>query len=138
MIPQAHNLSINPVRTERRFGVTSQLKPIQRQHLLALISSEVWDDLLDVMEMQCIEIETELINTPQDEPEKVLANHKYAKAAWIIFTRLQSKIREESQVFLRNDLTQPETLPIPKEDAWRDHLLDALKPAPEDAEYFGI
>jgi hypothetical protein len=128
----------NAIRSERSFGVTATLKPNQRQHLLALIHSEVWTDLLDVMEMQCIEIETDLINTPVEEEQTVISNHKYAKAAWVIFTRFQQKIVDESQVYLRTREPQPEYKPLDKQEEWRNHLLDPMRPAPEDGEYFGI
>lgn len=125
------------IRSDRSFGVTASLKPNQRQHLLALIHSEVWPDLLDVMEMQCIEMETDLINLPPHEEAKILASHKYAKAAWVIFTRFQQKVHEEVRLYLQTQ-PQPEQASPTDEDLWRDHLLDPTRPAPEERDYFGI
>jgi hypothetical protein len=82
------------VRTERRFGVTAELQPIQRRNLLNVRNSEAWPDVLDVMEMCCIEIESRLINSDPANSEEVLANHKLSKAAWVIFTQFQELIRK--------------------------------------------
>ena len=139
MAAAAYTTPETAIRTERSFGVTSSLKPNQRQHLLALINSEVWEDLLDVMEMQCIEIETQLINTPPEDEAKILASHKYAKAAWVIFTRFQQKVMQEAQIFFNSQKPQPENTPVQtREEQWTDHLLDPTRPAPEGSDYFGI
>ena len=83
-------------RTERTFGVTAELKPIQRRNLLNLRNSEVYPDLLDVMEMVCIETESALINTDPANKSAVLENHKMAKAAWLVFIHMHEKISYES------------------------------------------
>lgn len=80
------------IRTERRYGVTAQPSPAAVRNLFTLRSSEIWNDLLDVMEQCCIEVETVLINTDSADEAAVLANHKMSKAAWMIFTHMQEKI----------------------------------------------
>jgi hypothetical protein len=119
------------LRTNRTFGVTAALEPIQRRNLTALRNSEVYDDLLDVMEMVCIEQETELINTDPADESAVLARHKMAKAAWQIFTGVQEKILSESQQHMR---TVDKTPPIPPrtvQEQWMDATLDPTIPEPE-------
>jgi hypothetical protein len=95
------------IRTERKFGVTSQLSAQQRRNLMTVRNSLEWPDVLDVMEMCCIEVETQLINTSADEEREVLANHKMAKAAWIIFTHLQEKIDSEISLYLASITKEP-------------------------------
>jgi hypothetical protein len=127
---------IEEMRTERSFGVTAGLRPIQRRNLMALRQSEVWGDLLDVIEMVCIETETVLINTDPASETEVLANHKMAKAAWQMFAHLQEKIDSEVQTYLQSVAKQP---PIPAqtiEEQRIENLLDPTKPLPED-EYEG-
>lgn len=128
---------MSTVRTERRFGVTASLEPIQRRNLLMVRESEAWPDLLDVMEMCCIEIETDLINTPAENNAAVLANHKMAKAAWKIFTHFQNKVDEEISLYLAS--VAPKT-PVPdlnSQEQWMENLLDPTKEQqPED--YMGI
>jgi hypothetical protein len=128
---------MNEVRTERSFGVTSQLKPHQRMHLYALRESDAWPDLLDVMEMVCIEKETDLINTDAADPERVLANHKMAKAAWQIFTHMQQKVDFEISQYLNATAKQP---PVPKltpQEQFIEHTLDPTKEPPPD-DYMGF
>ena len=127
---------IEEMRTERSFGVTAELRPIQRRNLMALRQSEVWGDLLDVIEMVCIETETVLINTDPASEVEVLANHKMAKAAWQMFAHLQEKIDSEVQTYLQSVAKKP---PIPAqtiEEQRIENLLDPTKPLPED-EYEG-
>lgn len=129
---------MNEVRKQRRFGVTASLEPIQRRNLLSLRESEVWPDLLDVMEMCCIEIETELINTAAADEAAVLANHKMAKAAWKIFTHLQSKVDEEISQYLASVAPKP-LIPEPTErEMWLENVLDATKEQPPEPDYMGI
>ena len=125
------------LRTERRFGVTSHLEPIQRRNLLSLRESEGWPDLLDVMEMCCIEIETDLINTPADDEAAVVANHKMAKAAWKIFTHLQAKVDEEISQYLASVAPKPLVPELTAQEQWVESVLDPTKPQPPD-DYIGI
>ena len=90
---------IEDTRNERTFGVTAELRPLQRRNLLNLRNSEVYPDLLDVMEMVCIETESALINTDAADEAAVLANHKMTKAAWQIFIHMQEKIDTEAKLF---------------------------------------
>ena len=122
-----------PIRNERSFGVTAELKPAQRRNLLALINSEVYPDVLDVLEMCCIETETTLINTdPSDEPA-VLANHRMTKAAWQMFTHMQEKIVAETRVYLRSIEKAPVVPKLTPEEQWTDNTLNpTLLPSDEE------
>jgi hypothetical protein len=126
------------VRSERTFGVTSELKPTQRRNLLNLQRSEVYPDVLDVMEMCCIEIETQLINTDAADEAAVLANHKMAKAAWQIFTHLQHKIDSEAKLYLAS--VAPKT-PVPEmtdEEKRIENILDPTRYPEIEDNYAGI
>ena len=119
------------MRTERTFGVTAELRPLQRRNLLSLRNSEVWPDLLDVIEMVCIETETVLINTDPANEAEVLANHKMAKAAWMMFTHLQEKIDTEVKTYLQSVAKQPPIPPMTIEEQRIENLLDPTRPLPE-------
>jgi len=125
------------IRTERTFGVTAELKPVQRRNLHNLANSEIYPDLLDVLEMVCIEKETTLINTDPADQNAVLANHQMAKAAWQIFTHMQEKIHSESQAFLASVAKPNPVPPLTPEEMRIENLLDASKPLP-DEDYLGI
>jgi len=125
------------IRTERTFGVTAELKPVQRRNLHNLEHSEIYPDLLDVLEMVCIETETQLINTDPADEAAVLANHRMAKAAWQIFTHMQEKIHSESRFFLAS-VAKPTPVPALTQEEMRiENLLDPTKPLPEE-DYMGI
>lgn len=112
------------IRTERRFGVTANLGPSQLRNLFALLHSETWPDLLDVMEQCCIEIETMLINTPVENRAAVLENHKLSKAAWMIFTQLQEKMSDVENSYMAS-VDKPVFVPQPtREEMERDNLLN--------------
>jgi hypothetical protein len=123
------------IRTERTFGVTAELEPQQRRNLLALIHSEVYPDLLDVMEMVCIETETALINTDAADSEAVLANHKMAKAAWQMFTHMQEKIEMETKLFLASQAKQPPVPELTPREQLVENILDPTRPAPGEEAY---
>ena len=124
------------IRTERSFGVTSTLKPIQRRNLMALRNSEVWPDLLDVIEMVCIETETILINTDPASEAEVLANHKMAKSAWQMFVHLQEKVDSEIKTYLQSVAKQPPMPPLTYQEQLTENLLDPTRPLPAE-EYEG-
>jgi hypothetical protein len=126
------------LRTERTFGVTAELKPIQRRNLLSLRNSEVYPDLLDVLEMVCIETESRLINTDAADESAVLANHKMAKAAWQLFTHMQEKIDEEAKLFLSSQAKQPPIPQLTEREQFMENLLDPTRPAPEPEDYVGV
>jgi hypothetical protein len=128
---------MNEIRTERSFGVTSHLQPIQRMRLHAIRNSDGWPDVLDVMEMCCIEIDTILINTPAEDETAVLANHKFTKAAWIIFEQFQKKIDIEISQHLTAIQKQPPVPPLTPEEMFVEHTLDPTKEQPPD-DYMGI
>lgn len=127
-----------PTRTERTFGVTSELRPAQRRNLLAFRNSEVYPDVLDVLEMVCIETETALINTNAADEKAVLANHKMAKAAWQMFTHMQEKIDSEASAFLRSVETKPPVPELTAREKLYENILDPTRPAPEEDDYVGV
>lgn len=123
-----------PIRTERRFGVTARLGSNQLRNLFALLHSETWPDLLDVMEQCCIEIETMLINTRAEDEAAVLANHKMSKAAWMIFTQLQEKMNEVENSYMAS-VDLPVYVPPPtREEMERENLLNPTLYPPSTAE----
>ena len=118
---------MNAIRTERRFGVTSELQPLQRRNLLNLRSSEGWPDALDVLEMCCIEVETRLINTAVEDDKAVLANHKLTKAAWLLFTMFQEKIDTEISLFLSSVAPKPAVPELTEQERLIENILDPTK-----------
>ena len=126
------------LRTERSFGVTAELRPIQRRNLLSLRNSEVYPDLLDVMEMVCIETETKLINTDAADESAVLANHKMAKAAWQIFTHMQEKIDDEVKRYLSSQAKQPPIPELTEQERLMENILDPTRSMPEPDDYVGV
>jgi hypothetical protein len=123
---------IEAVRTERSFGVTGQLTPEQRRDLAGIRASDAWPSLLDVMEMCCIEIETKLLNTDAADSDAVLANHKMAKAAWLIFTHLQEKVDSEISLYMASIAKQPPIPPMTYEEQETENILDPTRPLPEE------
>jgi hypothetical protein len=118
----------NAIRNERRFGVTAELTPLQRRNLFQIRGSEVWPDLLDVMEMCCIEIETQLINTAAEREAEVLANHKMAKAAWQIFTHLQEKVDKEISLYVNSNASNAALPLLTAEEQLVENMLDPTRP----------
>jgi hypothetical protein len=126
------------LRSERSFGVTSELKPTQRRNLLNLQRSEVYPDLLDVLEMCCIETETRLINTDAADEAAVLANHKMAKAAWQIFTHMQEKIDSETKLYLASVAPKPPVPEMSEEEKRIENILDPTRFTDIEDSYAGI
>jgi len=120
------------IRTERTFGVTAALSPVQRRNLHNLLHSEIWPDLCDVLEMVCIETETVLINTDPADRSKVLENHKMAKASWQIFEHMQTRVHEEAARFLASVAPEPLVPRLTPEEMAADHLLSAILPPPDE------
>lgn len=129
---------MNEIRTKRRFGVTAELKPIQRARLASLYSSDVWPDALDVFEQCCIEMETDLINTPVAHEDAVLANHRLAQAAWRMFTHFQEKIQAQALLYMESVAPKPPVPELTAEEKWVENVLDPLKTPPPDDDYMGI
>jgi hypothetical protein len=125
---------VSEIRTERSFGVTGELRPMQRQHLLAFLNSEVYPDVLDVLEMVCIETETKLINTEPANEAEVLANHRMAKAAWQMFTHMQEKIAIEAAAYLRSVEKKPPVPELSPQEQLIENILDPTRPAPDEEE----
>jgi hypothetical protein len=118
------------IRTGRTFGVTAALKSIQRRNLMAFRNSEVYPDVLDVLEMVCIETETVLINTEPSNEQEVLANHKMAKAAWLMFEHMQQKIDEEINKYLQSVATKPPIPELTYHEQMIENILDPMRPVP--------
>lgn len=115
------------IRTERRFGVTATLSLEARRNIMQVRNGPEWQDILDVMEMCCIETETRLINTPAEQELEVLANHKMAKAAWQIFTHMQEKIDIEISLYLNSITKQPLTPELTDEEREQENILDPTR-----------
>jgi hypothetical protein len=120
------------VRTERRFGVTATLTAQARRNIMQVRNSAEWQDVLDVMEMVCIETEAALINTDAEQELEVLANHKMAKAAWQIFTHLQEKIDSEISLYLNSIATQPLVPELTQGEQDQENILDPTRPMPSE------
>lgn len=86
-------------RTERAFRKV-QLTPAQRGDLFTLRQSPGFTALLDMMEMACVEQESNLINVPATEPDTVLAEHRLSKAFWQVFIHFQKKVQIECDIHL--------------------------------------
>jgi hypothetical protein len=100
-------------------------------HLYSLLYSEAWTDLLDVLEMVCIEVETALINTDPAHEAEVLANHKMAKAAWQIFTHMQQKITAEATIYARSIERTPPVPALSPLEQLTENILDPTRQSPE-------
>jgi hypothetical protein len=120
------------IRTERRFGVTAKQTPTSIARLYALRLSETWDDLLDVMEQVCIEIESNLINTDAEKESAVLANHKMSKAAWQLFVHMQEKVDQCLSAYLSSVATQPEGIVFTPEERERENILNPTTSLQDD------
>jgi hypothetical protein len=119
------------VRTERRFGVTAQLDAAARNRLFSLRVHAGWDDLLDVMEMVCIEQESSLINTDVDKESAIIAHHRMTKAAWQMFIHFQERIDREIALCVEQ---QPQTTQtgLTPEEAEIENIMNPLKFLPDD------
>jgi hypothetical protein len=120
-----------PIRTERRFGVTATTSPSAARNLFVLRGSETWPDLLDVLEQCCIELETKLINTEAESEAEVLANHKMTKAAWMLFTHMQHKINEAVNTYLSGIANKPIDTGMTDEEMERENIINPLRFPPE-------
>ena len=125
---------IEAIRSERRFGVTAQLTSAQQMRLYAFINSDTWPDLLDIMEMVCIEQESKLLNTEAADEAKVLAEHKMSKAAWQIFVHMQEKIAEQANYYRTMIATEPARQALSKDERYLENLLDPTRGNLDDAE----
>jgi hypothetical protein len=119
------SLNLKP-RTERRFGVTADLSPGAVARLYSLRISETWEDLLDVMEQVCIEVESKLINTAPENSDEVLANHKMTKAAWMLFVHMQERVDASLNTYLSSVAIQPEGRIFTDEEREREMILNPL------------
>jgi hypothetical protein len=113
-----------PVRTERRFGVTAKLTPQQRNELMMIRMNLGWPTLLDVLEMACIEQETTLINTDPADVKAVLENHKMAKAMWQMFEHMQNVVEAELRSHMESVANQPVDMSLTEEEIYQNNLLN--------------
>jgi hypothetical protein len=123
------------IRSERRFGVTATISPVAARNLFVLLNSETWNDLLDVMEQCCIEVETRLINTDADREAEVLANHKMSKAAWMLFTHMQQKIEDTAKTYLSGIAAEPVNVAMTDEEMERENIINPIRFAPQPTDY---
>jgi hypothetical protein len=128
---------VSETRTERTIGVTSRLTPASIANLFVLRNSQTWGDLLDVLEQCCIEIETELINTPVEDEAAVLAKHRYSKAAWVVFETMQEKVAVAATTYQMRDAKEPLQPMVTAEEREMENTINPMNypPAPED--YYG-
>ena len=113
-----------PVRTERRFGVTAKLTPQQRNELMMMRMNLGWPTLLDVLEMACIEQETILINTDAADERAVLAQHRMAKAMWQMFEHMQTVVEGELRSHLETGANQPVAQGLTEEERYQNSVLN--------------
>jgi hypothetical protein len=129
---------ISPIRTERRFGVTATMTPRAIANLFVLRTSATWDDLLDVLEQCCIEIETGLINTPVESDAAVLAQHKFTKSAWMVFTHMQEKVDQSVAIYQASVSKEPVQPPLSEEEMERENITNPMNFPPEAEDHYGI
>jgi hypothetical protein len=123
------------IRTERRFGVTSRLDPAARSRLFSLRVHAGWDDLLDLLEMVCIEQESVLINTDEDKESSIIARHRMTKAAWQMFVHFQERIDREIKLFLEEEAETATTQPVlTPEEAEQENITNPLRYLPQEGE----
>lgn len=81
------------LRTTRTLKVTElKISPEERAGLAQLFNDPRYENLLNVMERACIELETAHFNTSVGNPEEILGGHAVAKAAWLFFTYVQKQV----------------------------------------------
>jgi hypothetical protein len=88
------------VRQPSTAGLRSVLTASQRAELYRLAESPGYQVLLDVMEMACVEQDTQLVNADPADPASVLAKHRMSKAFWQIFVAIQKKVEYEKGEYL--------------------------------------
>ena len=87
------------IRTERTLAVTiPRLTPEQVHTLAQLRLSAGWPVFLDVMERFCIELDTQLVNTPVGDDAGIIARHTKTQVAWQMFEYLQRHILDAAQL----------------------------------------
>lgn len=112
------------IRKERTVGVTTQISVRAATNLWVLANSETWKDVLDTLEQCCIEVETQLINTPVENSIAVLENHKLSKAAWMMFETFQNKVIDAGNYYLSRVATQPVAPQKSPEEQEREYTLN--------------
>ena len=89
-----------------------------RAALAAIVRSEGYRVLLDVMEAVCHEQDTRLINTDVRDEAGIVAEHRKAQAMWQIFDEMQAK------VLLASKMHGEETAPDPDAGTSDEELAD--------------
>lgn len=96
---------LDPVKSLEMANVVEvdiKLDARQRQVLSAYVQQEGWDIMQLLMIQVVKDFNTELMNTPIDQPEAVLAKHCIAKAAAQIYAGLMQKITDEFELQVYN------------------------------------
>lgn len=113
------------VRQPNTAGTRSKLTGPQRQALFTLSESYGYQVLLDVMEMACIENDTNLINADGTDPELVLNLHRMSKARWQIFVAIQKKVEYERGEYLGQQQKQDEEADEPSDEELDTEILES-------------
>ena len=93
-------------RTQRTLSVRDQtFSPEKLQRIARLALDTGYEDLLDIMEMACIQQETALINTPVEQADRVLGEHCLAQASWQFFTYVQKQVQNAYNQRTANNAT---------------------------------
>jgi hypothetical protein len=91
--------SFSEERTERTHGLKSEPDQNEKQALFNLVNSPAWGVLLDILERACIHQETRLINCEVVDTERIIAEHRMAKAYWQIFIAMQKFVHQAAREF---------------------------------------
>jgi len=109
-------------RTDRQ-----ELTGSRRRALFAVTTMEGFDVILDLLEEECIQQESNLINVDVSDHRKILGEHAMSKAFWLLFIRFQKRVEKERAICLA---PEPTTLGPSIEEQEVLHILDATVPPP--------
>jgi hypothetical protein len=74
--------------------------PEAKQRLAATAMSPGYQELLDLMEQECIKLETECFNQHPADRDGINATWHFAAAAWRFFVCLQKRVQSEVDEFM--------------------------------------
>jgi hypothetical protein len=76
-----------------------QLDTVKRSNLIALLTSQGWPILKEIMEAECNKFNVALLNCPPGKTEEVLARHALAKAAAQVVTAIITRLNAEMEIY---------------------------------------
>jgi hypothetical protein len=76
-----------------------QLDNTDRNHLIALLESQGWPILKNIMEAECNKFNVALLNCAPGKTEEVLARHALAKAAAQVVTAIIARLNSELEIY---------------------------------------